>query len=184
MFSRLSPMPKARIIAGSHRRLLFETGDNPSTRPTKDRVKESVFNQLEPFTYRRVLDAFAGVGSLSFEAMSRGAKHVDAIEKNGQSYHVLLQNTEDLKMPIQTYQMDAFTFLERPKEPYDLIFLDPPYQGSMLHPMLEAIRDNGCIHAQTECVCLHETDFDTTGFVVISTRKIGRTTVTRLKEKP
>lgn len=175
-------MPKARIIAGSHRRLQFETGNLPHTRPVRDRVKESLFNQLEPFHYPRVLDAFSGAGSLAFESISRGAKSVDATEKNRASFQLLTRNIDALKMPIKAICMDVFDFLETSQEPYDLIFLDPPYQASLLTPVLKKLKSSAFTDPNTRIVCLHEVPFEHPEFDLMSTRALGRTHVTHLKE--
>jgi 16S rRNA (guanine966-N2)-methyltransferase len=175
-------MPKARIIAGTHRRLMFETGDLPHTRPVKDRVKESMFNQLEPFHYERALDAFAGVGSLSFEAISRGASWVNAVEKAPDTYRLLTQNIRSLALPVKAIHMDIMDYLSGPPHPYDLVFLDPPYKASLLTPVLSRLKDAGWLAKGARLVCLHEDAFDAPGFDVLGTRKVGRTSITRLKE--
>lgn len=175
-------MPKGRVIAGTHRRLQFETGDLPQTRPVKDRVKESLFNQLEPFHYARVLDAFAGAGSLSFEAISRGAKWVDAVEHDRAAFQLLKRNINTLHMPIKAIHMDVFAYLETMPSAYDLIMLDPPYQAALIPPFLKALKKHGALTQHTRIVCLHEAFFDAPGFDVLSSRKIGRTSITHLKE--
>lgn len=175
-------MPKARIIAGTHRRLQFDTGDLPHTRPVKDRVKESLFNQLEPFHYERVLDAFSGVGSLAFEAVSRGAKWVEAIEEDRASYQLLTRNINALKMPIKAIHMDVFEYLKTPQKPYDLILCDPPYKAGLIPPFLNALKAQKKLTAKTRIMCLHEGLFEAPGFDVVSTRKLGRTSITHLKE--
>ena len=175
-------MPKARIIAGTHRRLMFETGGLPHTRPVKDRVKESLFNQLEPFHYERILDAFAGVGSLSFEAISRGASWVDAVEKAPDTYRVLTQNIQRLEMPVKAIRMDIKDYLNGPPHPYDLVFLDPPYRAPLLTPVLTQLKAAGWLAKEAVLVCLHETSFEAPGYQVISTKRVGRTSITRLKE--
>lgn len=175
-------MPKARIIAGTHRRLQFETGDLPHTRPVRDRVKETLFNQLEPFAYSRVLDAFAGVGSLAFEAMSRGALEVDAVEKNQASAALLSANVARLKLPVTVIQEDVFKMVKTVNTPYDLIMVDPPYQAGLLEPFLKALKSSNALKASTRIVCLHESDMDATGYAVIKHRAHGRTQITHLKE--
>ncbi len=175
-------MPKARIIAGTHRRLQFETGDLPQTRPVKDRVKESLFNQLEPFHYERVLDAFAGIGSLSFEAISRGAQWVDAVEQDRAAFQLLTRNINALKMPIKAIHMDVFAFVQTKQDPYDLIVCDPPYKAALLEPFLKAIKKHGLYTDHTRIVCLHETPFNAPDFDVVSSRKLGRTFISHLKE--
>ena len=175
-------MPKARIIAGTHRRLQFETGDLPHTRPVRDRVKETLFNQLEPFVYARVLDAFAGVGSLAFEAMSRGALVVDAVEKNQASAALLSTNASHLKIPVTVIHADAFKVLKTTDTPYDLILVDPPYQAGYLEPFLKTLKSSNALKPSTRIVCLHESDIDANGFEVIKHRTHGRTQITHLKE--
>ena len=87
-----------RIIGGEHRRRQLKVLDRPGLRPTPDRVRETLFNWLAAVTPNaRVLDLFAGSGVLGLEALSRGAAHVDFVEKDAAAARLLGQNIEQLR---------------------------------------------------------------------------------------
>ena len=122
-----------RIIAGEFRsRQLMTITDDESTRPFLSRVKESVFSMFhEWFQDARVLDLFAGVGTVGLEAISRGASQVLMVERNMRTYRVLKQNIERLECGdrAKTLLGDALghiSLLQAP-QPVDLVFIDPPY---------------------------------------------------------
>jgi 16S rRNA (guanine966-N2)-methyltransferase len=122
-----------RIIAGEFRsRQLKTITDDESTRPFLSRVKESVFSMFhEWFQGARVLDLFAGVGTVGLEAISRGASQVLMVEQNQRIYRVLKENVEqfDCGDRAKTLQGDALgqiSLLQAP-QPVDLVFVDPPY---------------------------------------------------------
>ena len=132
-----------RIIAGQWRgrRLAVRAGRN--TRPTGDRVREALFSSLHSrlgsFVELRVLDAFAGSGALGFEALSRGAALVTAVERDAASCRVIEQNLHSLldedattKAATSRYRLikgDVFKVLPALADAsFDLVFLDPPYE--------------------------------------------------------
>ncbi len=122
-----------RIIAGEFRSRSLRTipGDE-SSRPILSRVKESVFGMLhEWFDGARVLDLFAGVGTVGLEAVSRGACDVLMVERDAKIFAVLQQNIETLQCGdrAKAIQADALaqTCLMRAPQPVDLVFVDPPY---------------------------------------------------------
>ncbi len=122
-----------RIIAGEFRsRQLMTIIDDESTRPFLSRVKESVFSMFhEWFRDARVLDLFAGVGTVGLEAISRGASQVLMVERNMRTYRVLKKNIEKLECGdrAKTLLGDALgqiSLLQAP-QPVDLVFIDPPY---------------------------------------------------------
>jgi len=172
-------MPKARIIGGTHRSRPFKTGEWAHTRATKDRVKESMFNQLMPLTrFTRVLDLFAGVGSLGFEALSRGAASVTLVESHPLTVSLLKENLQDLGLHADIYAQDAFAFLKVQNEPYDLIILDPPYQSDALEKALTLIDELNLLTHDGLIVGLHEKDITTASFRIIKHRTVGRTQIT------
>ncbi len=128
-----------RIIAGDFRgRALASVGKGDAgahLRPTTDRVRESLFNVLaggaydDPITDARVLDLFAGTGALGLEALSRGAAHVTFVDDGRKAQDLLRQNIELLRASASTtiFRNDARRLGANKGEPYDLIFLDPPY---------------------------------------------------------
>ncbi len=125
-----------RIIAGRfrHRQLLTNAG--LVTRPITDRVKESLFQRLEPLLEEsRVVDIFAGTGTLGLEALSRGARSVVFIENDRKAIELLKQNVAKLGVQedVLCWQTDALRSSYRPRGcpdfvPFDMIFFDPPYR--------------------------------------------------------
>ena len=130
-----------RIIGGQwrSRRLRFPAIDG--LRPTMDRVRETVFNWLQhDIQGARVLDAFAGSGALGLEALSRGAKEVIFLEKHAKAAMQIKDNLKQLDARnAQVWAGDALVWLEQKPEPYDLVFLDPPFGKDLLQPALEKL---------------------------------------------
>jgi 16S rRNA (guanine966-N2)-methyltransferase len=100
-------------------------------RPTMDRVKEAIFSSLEPgLAGSRVLDLFAGAGTLGIEALSRGAREAVFVEKESRAAEVIRRNLEKTRLTGGFLQVaDVFSYLDRlaPKGAFDFIFADPPY---------------------------------------------------------
>lgn len=132
-----------RIIAGEYRSRRLETpiadkGGEERTRPMTDRVKESICNLLRGwFEDARVLDLFAGVGTMGLEAISRGAAQALLVERDREIHAILQRNIAALGCGdrAQALQADALgpLALERAPAPVDLVFLDPPY-ATMIDP--------------------------------------------------
>ncbi len=100
------------------------------TRPTTDRVRESLFSVLGDLTSQaRVLDLFAGTGSLGLEALSRGAATADFVESQAEACEVIRKNLEKTRLTGgKVHRRDVFSFLASVRQvSYDLIFADPPY---------------------------------------------------------
>ena len=122
-----------RIIAGEYRsRQLLTVKDDATTRPFLSRVKDSVFSMLhEWFEGARVLDLFAGVGTVGLEAVSRGAASVLMVERSAATFRILKKNIEQLGCGDRAKALlgDALgqTALLRAPRPVDLVFVDPPY---------------------------------------------------------
>ena len=122
-----------RIIAGSARGLPLDVPGS-GTRPTSDRVRESLLGALEAMDAiadARVLDLFAGSGALGLECASRGARSVDLVEKAGTAARVATRNAEKVAQSgavlARVHAVAAATFLKNPHTAWDLVFLDPPY---------------------------------------------------------
>jgi 16S rRNA (guanine966-N2)-methyltransferase len=139
-----------RIIGGTwrSRRLSFPSIDG--LRPTTDRVKETVFNWLaSEIEGAKALDLFAGSGSLGFEALSRGAMSLTAIERDHSAAKALQDNINllDKQEAIHTevIQADAIEWLKQSavkNVTFDLIFLDPPFRQGLLDECIELLRNN------------------------------------------
>ncbi|MFT7373944.1 MAG: 16S rRNA (guanine966-N2)-methyltransferase [Oleiphilaceae bacterium] len=139
-----------RVIGGTwgSRRLNFPSIDG--LRPTTDRVKETVFNWLaSDIAGARVLDLFAGSGSLGFEALSRGAASLTAVERDRSAAQALRDNINLLDKhgdtQTEVLQTDALVWLKQgltKDVSYDLVFLDPPFRQGLLDQCIELLNDN------------------------------------------
>ena len=130
-----------RIIGGLWRRTPLKVLDKPGLRPTPDRVRETLFNWLgQDLTGWRCVDAFAGTGALGLEAASRGAQQVIALEQDAELVQLLQQQAERLQARmLQVQRGDAVAAMQRlPAEAFDIVFLDPPFDGPWFEPALRA----------------------------------------------
>ena len=120
-----------RVISGrwGGRRLATPLGDG--TRPTSDRVRESLFASLGSllggFDGLRVLDLFAGSGALGLEAVSRGAEHADLVESDARAARTISKNVADLGAAARVHRLSAERFVASSTGPWDLVLIDPPY---------------------------------------------------------
>ncbi|MEZ4474364.1 MAG: 16S rRNA (guanine(966)-N(2))-methyltransferase RsmD [bacterium] len=131
-----------RIIAGRARGLLLQVPEGQTVRPA-DRVREALFNVLAhrlhvDFNGARVLDLFAGAGTLGLEAMSRGAGELTAVEANPCVARVLAANVRRLG-EARVVKAEAVAFLAGATAQWDLVFLDPPYRQGLIAPVLAGL---------------------------------------------
>ena len=141
-----------RVIAGTARRLLLKTPDGLDTRPTADRIKETLFNMLMPYLPDAVfVDLFSGSGGIGIEALSRGARKAVFVDNAKGPLEIIRQNVQTAGFVKQASVIasDAESFLAHAAEKYDIIFLDPPYNmgyGEKLLPLLERpLAENGIV---------------------------------------
>lgn len=122
----------ARIIAGTHKGHRLAAVPGEGTRPTSDRVKESLFSRLEVYdaiAEAVVVDLFAGSGALGLEALSRGARSAELVDRADPAVRVLRRNASHFDASrVSVHRLDAVRHLTRRQgEPVELLFLDPPY---------------------------------------------------------
>jgi 16S rRNA (guanine966-N2)-methyltransferase len=123
-----------RIIAGAARGLRLDVPDS-GTRPTSDRVRESLFGALESadaLAGARVLDLYAGSGALGLEALSRGAASLDLVERSRPAAAIIRRNVSTVTKTLgdggaRVHESPVRAFLQRTSGTYDLVFTDPPY---------------------------------------------------------
>lgn len=134
-----------RIIAGTlkGRRLKSPIGIN--TRPTTDRIKESLFNILNPYLAGSyVMDLFAGTGNLGIEALSRGAEKAVFVDNHRSSIRIIKENLEltgfnDKSTILYQEALKAIQDFSLQKEKFDIIFMDPPYLKGHILPCMDTI---------------------------------------------
>jgi 16S rRNA (guanine966-N2)-methyltransferase len=138
-----------RIIGGNWRGRKIKFDDAAALRPTTDRIRETVFNWLQPYVYQSIcLDLFAGSGVLGFEALSRGAAEVVFIESNKTTVSSIKKNIAQLKVSeVAIYNEDALRWLSTTtKNPcFNLVFLDPPFHSDLLVKSSIVLNDSGIL---------------------------------------
>ncbi len=141
---------RLRIVAGKWRSRLLQIIDEPDVRPTSERIRETLFNWLSPMTEgARCLDLFAGTGALGIEALSRGAAHVVFVETSATLADGIRQSLNGLDATnAEVCQQDALAYLGNTDgEPFDIVFLDPPFNLDMLSDLCGLLRDKGWLTA-------------------------------------
>jgi 16S rRNA (guanine966-N2)-methyltransferase len=148
-----------RIISGQHRGRKLPVLIAEGLRPTSDRVKETLFNWLmQDIAGAKVLDMFAGSGSLGFEALSRGAEHVTMIENNRDNAAQLSANAALLRaeQSCNVINADAFGALNAQSGAFDIVLIDPPFnQGFVTKALdtllkLELLRPDALVYIEME----------------------------------
>lgn len=132
--ARAGAPSRLRIIGGEWRGRRLPVPHAPGLRPTPDRVRETLFNWLQGVTEgARCLDLFAGSGALGFEAASRGARHVTLVEADARVAAHLSEQAAALdagRITVHARRVQAF--LQQSPQPFDVIFLDPPYGKNLV----------------------------------------------------
>lgn len=143
---------QCRIIAGKWRGRKISFDDAKGLRPTTDRIRETVFNWLQPYlSQSHCLDCFSGSGALGFEALSRGAERVLFLEKNKQTVNNLKRNIDVLSAAAELYCVDTLHWLalqkdsKQEKKTFDLVFLDPPFATDLLVETCTFLNQSGCL---------------------------------------
>ena len=178
-----------RVITGSARGRRLETLPGDATRPTGEKVKESLFSAIQfDIEGRRVLDLFAGSGQLGIEALSRGASGCVFVDKNTEAVQIIRRNLQHtgLAEKSQVLGTDALSYLNRPGDRFDLVFLDPPYASELLLPVLEKVaplvNDGGIILCETDDTITLPEQVDR--FAVAKTYRFGHTYVWLYRYQP
>jgi 16S rRNA (guanine(966)-N(2))-methyltransferase RsmD len=162
-----------------------------STRPTTDRIKESLFNIIAayiPGAY--VLDLFAGTGNLGIESLSRGAEFAIFVDKSPVAAKIILENLTHTKLSqkAQIYTCDWFSFINKFDTTYkkfDIIFMDPPYSQEFIVPVLREIwkkrllKEDGMIIVEREKTDVISEIIE--GFRIVREKEYGRTVITMLR---
>lgn len=151
-----------RIISGDLKGRTIKTVTNQLTRPTSDKVKESLFNIIGPyFSGGTALDLFAGSGGLGLEALSRGMNHVVFVDKQRQAIKMVKDNLTSLKLSnrAEVYQNDAFRALRalgKRQLQFNYIFLDPPYHQDLFEQIIEEVSNQNLSKEGALIICEHD----------------------------
>lgn len=180
-----------RIISGTLKGRVVKGYDVDGTRPTMDRVKESVFsmiqNKIEDAT---VLDLFAGSGNLGIEAISNGSKVCYFNDLNKECIKVMNNNLKEFNIADKSVVLNqdyrrCLDYLKEKALSFDLIFLDPPYRMECLNEVIEKILENNLLKDKGLIICEISYDYlyDFAGLEKIKKRKYGDKIVIILKNK-
>ena len=146
-----------QVIAGKFKGLKLESSKNEFLRPTKDRIKESIFDVLQfKIIGKSFIDVFGGTGQIGIEALSRGAKNVTILEISSENTNLIRKNISKLKNDgnIKVINIDAKKYLQKCRQIFDIAFLDPPYKDMDLlnetfELISEKITEDGIIITET-----------------------------------
>ena len=146
-----------RIITGSARGAKLQAPAGETTRPTAERTKEAIFSMLQNgIAERRVLDLFAGSGQMGLEALSRGAAHAVFVERDKAALAAVRANVAHTKLTdrAEIVSADAQSYLKAYRgAPFQLVFLDPPYDKGMLPACLSLLLAGEKLAAGAVLVC-------------------------------
>lgn len=154
-----------RVIAGTARSLPLRTPEGMGTRPTTDRIKETLFNMLQPYVPGSVfVDLFSGSGAIGIEALSRGAKSAYFAENDRRVCAYIRENLNFTKLADRAtvFTQDAVNAVEQIHEKeIDLIFMDPPYGRDLERQVLKQLQNKSSVTENTLIVveALLDTDF-------------------------
>ena len=157
-----------RVIAGKARHIQLKTIEGMDTRPTTDRIKETLFNMLGNNIYEsRFLDLFSGSGGIGIEALSRGAEQAVFVENNSKSAMCIKENLQKTKLNDNAKVMvsdvlAAIDMLDKEQKPFDYIFMDPPYNLELERRVLEKLKGTSLVDEYTTIIveASIETKFD------------------------
>lgn len=175
-----------KILGGELAGRKIETPDTLEVRPPGARVKRTIFDVLgETVVGARVADLFAGAGSFSFEALSRGAAEATLVEKNRILVDYIYKNVKKLGIGdvVRVYEEDVLKYLThvKPERPYDVIFVDPPYRSGLVPEVLGLLRGwsgAGAGSLAITRVFKKENISPGTGFVMSDERVVGDDKIT------
>lgn len=185
-----------RIIGGKMRGTKLQTLEGfDTTRPTLDRVKESLFNIISmKLIDSNVLDLFSGSGALGIEAISRGAEKAYLCDISPKAINIIKQNVEktrckDSVMILNKKHIQALEFFKQNNKKFDIVFLDPPYETEFAEESTEYIIDNNLL--EDEGIIIIETDnedklikgLNVEKIEIYDTRRYGRVSLVFLKRK-
>ena len=180
-----------RIISGKARGTKLYTLDGTATRPTLDRVKESLFNIIQnDIEDSTVLDLFSGSGAIGLEFLSRGAKRAVLCDNSKDAIKIIKQNVQKthFEEKVEVYNMEFTKLVERlQNQKFDIIYIDPPYATDFIKISIKKIIEYKLVNENTKIIV--ETDDETRilnqiekmDVEITDKRKYGRATIIFLK---
>lgn len=147
-----------RVIAGTARRLKLETPAGRHTRPTSDKIKETLFNIIQQDLYEaRFLDLFSGSGGIAIEALSRGAAEAVLVDNDREALRCIRTNLHHTHFEEQARVMamdviQALRRLDQQKKAFDVIFMDPPYSMGLERRIIPYLIESSLVHDDTRII--------------------------------
>ncbi len=167
-----------RIISGKYKGKKLNGFTIEGTRPTMDRVKESLFAMIQTnLNEAIVLDLFAGSGALGLEAISNGAKKCYLIDNNEEAIKTIKANSTNIKEDLNIIHTDYKKFLKQIDQKFDIIFLDPPYQSNQLNKALKIIEERDLLKEKGIIVCEYEKIPPITNLKLLKEKNYGPKTI-------
>ena len=163
-----------RIISGKYKGKKLNGFNIEGTRPTMDRVKESLFGMIQTYIPDSiVLDLFAGSGALGLEAVSNGAKECYLIDNNIEAIKIIKENSQNFEEQLNIIHIDYKKFLKTTDKKFDIIFLDPPYKEKQLDTSLRIIEERGLLNENGIVICEYEIGEPHTTLELIKEKSYG-----------
>ncbi|MFQ6724176.1 MAG: 16S rRNA (guanine(966)-N(2))-methyltransferase RsmD [Clostridia bacterium] len=176
-----------RVIAGKYRGKKLKEFSLSTTKPTLDRVKESLFSSIQfDLIDAKVLDLFSGTGALGIECLSRGAEYVEFVDNNIEAIKIIKQNLQGINAKFDVVKSDYMSHLNNIKtqsKQFDIILLDPPFNTDYGIKAINYIIDNDIL--ADEGVIMYEKAYQTPfqlnieGYNVIS-KKYGTVAIVKI----
>ena len=153
-----------RVIAGSAKRMPLKTVEGMDTRPTTDRIKETLFNMISEYLAdSNFLDLFSGSGAIGIEALSRGAAHASFVEQSKKAMDCIRDNLKFTRLDdrAEVYETDVINALSRMegKRVFDYVFMDPPYNQLLEKKVLEYLQKSSLL--SEDALIIVEASLDT-----------------------
>ena len=163
-----------RIISGKYKGKKLRGFNIEGTRPTMDRIKESLFGIIQTYIPNSVvLDLFAGSGALGLEAISNGAKKCYLIDKNIEAIKIIKENSQNIDEDLKIMNIDYKKFLKNTEEKFDIIFLDPPYKENQMDKSLRIIEERDLLNEKGIVICEYEIGNPKTNLKLIKEKSYG-----------
>ncbi|ARJ39942.1 16S rRNA (guanine(966)-N(2))-methyltransferase RsmD [Sporosarcina ureae] len=182
-----------RVISGLRKGMSLKSLPGTSTRPTSDKVKESIFNKIGPyFDGGTVVELFGGSGSIAIEALSRGMEQAIVFEKNPKACAIIKINAEKCRMEECLWiekkdARQAATILKQKEVSIDLLFVDPPYATVEYYDVIKDVIAQGLVADDATIICEHDKHIDLPDhydtYSQISSTIYGSTAITIYKKR-
>lgn len=174
-----------RVISGKYKSKKIDGFDIDGTRPTMDRVKESLFGIIQNNIKNSIcLDLFAGSGSLGIEALSNGADKCYFVDNSNDILKILTKNLEEIEnsIIIKNDYITALDYFKKNNIKFDIIFLDPPYKLNLINSCINYINKNELLNDNGIIVCEYELEEIKTNMEILKSKSYGSKNIMILRK--